>query len=120
LSIVKTVETAHVPVRLGDLVTYTIVVANNGDSDAAGVVVTDVLPVGVAGDDLFWTGVVTAEEQVEFTIPAVATTSSSFTWKTITNTATSGHAGDSGCDDAALTIGIVWRVYLPIALRSHY
>ena len=92
LSISKTVETASTPVPLGDPVTYTIVVANNGGTDAVDVHVTDTLPSGVIGTDLDWTGAVTAGEQVEFVIPATVTDDVAFYDQTIENTGCAGHS----------------------------
>jgi uncharacterized repeat protein (TIGR01451 family) len=99
LSIVKTVETAHDPVHLGDPITYTVVVANTGADDAAGVHITDALPVGVVGSDLDATRTVTAGEQVELTIAGTVTDDISFYGATIVNTAYYDHATGSGSDD---------------------
>jgi uncharacterized repeat protein (TIGR01451 family) len=122
LSIVKSVATVHTPVLLGDPIIYTVVVANSGNADATNVAVTDALPDGVSGNDLSWTGVVTAGGQMAFTIPAVVTTSESYYGGTITNTAqySSTNAG-SGFDEAIFTIESqeTMYVYLPLVLRSH-
>jgi len=104
LTIAKTVETAHTPVLLGDAITYTVVIANSGDVDAAGVRVTDTLPAGVTGVDLDRTGTVAAADRVTFTIPAVVTTSVAFYGQTITNTAYYNHSSGSGADTASFTI----------------
>ena len=80
--------TANDPALLGDAVTYTITVDNVGSEDALDVGVNDVLPDGVVGDDLDWTGVVSAGEQVEFTIEATVSTDVAFYGETVVNTAT--------------------------------
>jgi uncharacterized repeat protein (TIGR01451 family) len=104
LAITKTVETAHTPVLLGDAITYTVVMANSGSGDAAGVRVTDTLPVGVTGVDLDWTGTITNGDQVAFTIPALVTTSVAFYGQTVANTAHYTHTTGSGSDSASFTI----------------
>jgi uncharacterized repeat protein (TIGR01451 family) len=72
LSIIKTVVVSGTqPVQLGDPVTYTIVVANNGTGDAPNTRITDTLPVGVIGSDLDTTVMVTAGASLTFTIKAV-------------------------------------------------
>ncbi|MEA3338658.1 MAG: hypothetical protein U9R15_01705 [Chloroflexota bacterium] len=117
LTITKSV-TPTADVALGGAVTYTIVVANSGNADATGVVVTDTLEPGVIGSDLNWTGVVTAGEQVEFTIAAVITTSTDFYGLVITNTAYFSHASSNGSDDAVFTIEDLNRIYLPLVMRN--
>jgi len=75
-------------VPLGSVITYTITVANTGSGDAAPVRVVDVLPRGVTGAALDWTGVITANTSVVFTIPAVVTTATEFYGQALVNTAT--------------------------------
>jgi uncharacterized repeat protein (TIGR01451 family) len=116
LSIVKTVATVNDPVLLGDPITYTIVVANNGNADATGVLVTDDLPSGVIGNDLNWTGIVTANAQVAFTIPAVITTSVDFYGETITNVAFFSHVSGSGSDPVSVIIEERPKLYLPVVM----
>jgi uncharacterized repeat protein (TIGR01451 family) len=117
LTIAKNV-TPTADVALGGVVTYTIIVANSGSADATGVVITDTLEPGVIGSDLNWTGVVTAGEQVEFTITAVVTTSADFYGRTITNTAYFSHASGSGSDDAVFAIERHYYIYLPLVMRN--
>jgi uncharacterized repeat protein (TIGR01451 family) len=122
LDITKTVELANDPALLGDPITYTVVVANDGDGDAVGVVVTDTLPVGVIGEDLDWTGTVTAGEQVEFIIPAAVTTDTAFYGATITNTAYLSHSSSSDSVGVTFTVeseAVHYRIYLPVVLKVH-
>ncbi len=119
LSATKTVETPHDPVHLGDLITYTITIRNDGQLDAVGVVVTDVLPAGLTGVDLHWTGVVTAGMQVQFTIPAVVTTTLDFAGETITNSVYFDHSTGNGSATAQFTIREPFRIFLPVVLRSY-
>jgi uncharacterized repeat protein (TIGR01451 family) len=104
LSIAKSVATLHTPVGLGDPVTYTISVLNQGDLDAEGVTMTDTLPVGLVGDDLYWTGAVLAGHGVEFTIPAVVTTNVAFYEQIIANTAFFSHTSGRGSSSVAITL----------------
>ncbi|MDY7079810.1 MAG: DUF1566 domain-containing protein, partial [Chloroflexota bacterium] len=104
LAIAKTVATTTDPVQPGDAITYTVAVANSGDADAANVVVTDTLPAAVVGDDLSWTGIVTAGEQVTFTIPATVEDSMLLLGQTVVNTATYSYASGSGSDSASFTV----------------
>jgi uncharacterized repeat protein (TIGR01451 family) len=119
LQIEKGVQISREPVFPGDPLTYTIVVANSGPSDATGAVVTDVLPAGVAGVGLSWTGVVTGGQEVTFVIPAVVTTSSAFLGETVVNTASYSYDGVRGSDNAQFTILDAWHTYLPVILRNH-
>jgi uncharacterized repeat protein (TIGR01451 family) len=114
LSITKTVATASEPARLGDPIAYTIVIANHGDADADDVHVTDLLPAGLIGDALDWRGTVQAGDQVTFTIPAIVTTSLTFSGRTITNTAFFNHASGSGYDQATFAIEGMSPSYLPL------
>lgn len=104
LSIVKTVELSQVPVQLGDPITYTVVVANGGDEDALGVQVTDILPDGVIGDDLDWTGTVPAGEQVEFVLPVQVVTDPAYADQTILNTVSYSHTTGSGSASVSFRI----------------
>ena len=128
LSVSKDVEgaggsTSDLP--LGGVVTYTLVIANSGDSMATGVVVTDPLPSGVSfggwldqgsallpppdNDTVEW-GVWNVPEQSEYTIrfTATITSSAAFAGETVTNTVyyVSENAG-AGADDAVFTISAV-------------
>jgi uncharacterized repeat protein (TIGR01451 family) len=118
LSITKTMAAAHEPLRLGEPITFTIVMTNAGNADATSVVITDTLPGGVVGDDLHWRGNVSAGKQVEFTIPAVVTTSSAFRGQTITNTASFHHATGDGSAAVAFALQSIWRLYFPAVARN--
>ena len=118
LPITLTVESVHHPVQLGDLVTYTVVVANRGDEDAAGMVITDHLPLGIIGSDLYWMGTVTAHGQVSFVLPAVLTTDTAYYGQSIVNTAHYSHTSDRGFDDAILIVWAPYRIFLPIIMPT--
>jgi uncharacterized repeat protein (TIGR01451 family) len=117
LHITKTVETAHTPVRLGDAVTYTLVVVNREHKDAGAVLISDVLPSGVTGTDLDWTGTITANSQVEFSFQAVVTTNTAFYGQTIENTAYYSYTGVRGSDSASFVIESAPLPSLTIAKR---
>jgi uncharacterized repeat protein (TIGR01451 family) len=121
LSIDKEIDTqtgGTLNLPLGDVVTYTIVLSNSGNSDAFGVVMTDDLPdeVGFGGwveqngaieanNIITWTGVVSNNSLVTFIFTATVSDSAAFYGAIVTNTAefTSTNAG-SDSDDAVFTI----------------
>ncbi len=98
-------------------VTYTIVVRNDGLGDAAGVRITDTLPMGMSGAGLDVTRTITAGAAVTFTL--VATTPASFangtTW--ITNTAWFAYNGQSGSAQAGFQVRN-YQVVLPIVIKN--
>jgi uncharacterized repeat protein (TIGR01451 family) len=104
LSIGKSVSTAHVPVKLGDPITYTLVVTNSGPGNAIGVVMTDVLPSGVSGSNLNQTINISASQRVSFTIAAVVTNNVAYYGKSITNTVVFSYSSGSGSASVAFTI----------------
>ncbi len=106
LSITKTVEvsgTSVVPgfAVPGQPITYTIVVANNGDADATNVTVQDTLPTGISGADLNETVTITANASLTFTLSTVVINSAANYTATITNTATFSHTSGDGQAGAA-------------------
>jgi uncharacterized repeat protein (TIGR01451 family) len=77
----------------GDTLTYTLTVANSGNGDALGVVVTDALPAEVSGTNLETTVNISAFDSVNLTIPV--TVLRAFT-PTITNTGYFSHTYQQG------------------------
>jgi uncharacterized repeat protein (TIGR01451 family) len=114
LSVTKAVATLLEPVPLGEPITYTIVLANGGDADADDVLLTDLLPAGVIGDDLSWTGTVRAGDQIEFTLPVTVSSDALFCGETITNSAVFWHSSGDGCGEVAFAIESLWRRYYPL------
>ncbi|HZY43730.1 MAG TPA: lamin tail domain-containing protein [Anaerolineae bacterium] len=104
LSLAKAVTTIHVPVKLGDPITYTIVVTNSGPGDAIGVLITDVLPSGVGGANLNQTINISAGQRISFTLAAVVTNNVAYYGKSITNTVSFSHTSGSGAASAVITI----------------
>jgi uncharacterized repeat protein (TIGR01451 family) len=104
LHLTKTVQSLHTPARLGEPITYTLVLANREDQDAAPVTISDVLPPGLEGANLNWTGVVSAHGQVQFNIPAVLTSSAAFYGQTINNTAYYSYTGVRGQASASFSV----------------
>ncbi len=102
LAITKSVS-SQTAVPLGSAITYTVAVANTG-GDAVNVHVMDVLPVGVVGDDLDWTGTITANTTAVFTIPAVVTTSTDFYGQALVNSATYTYFTLGGAATATVTL----------------
>ncbi len=120
LAITKTVEpTLDVP--LGGVVTYTIVLSNNGDGPAHDTVMTDRLPLGVSfgdwldqgsallpdppGDTIIWgPHTVPAGDSLTLRFTATVTTSATYYGQPITNTAYYSHTSGSGSDSAAFVV----------------
>ena len=118
LTITKTVETAHTPVLLGDVVTYTISLSNLGSNDARGFVLTDILPAGLIGNDLEETVDIPAGETVSFVLTATVSTDPSYYGATITNVARFSHISASGQAEASITVQNLYYVYLPLVLNG--
>jgi uncharacterized repeat protein (TIGR01451 family) len=136
LVITKTVAPVD-DVELGSVVIYTIAIANNGDVDATGVVITDALPTQVEfggyvsnpggtaelpgpSDVITWTHDVAADASYSFVFTATVTAGTAFYGTDVTNTAyfTSTNAG-SGHDDAVFTIRPeFYYIYLPVIMRN--
>jgi uncharacterized repeat protein (TIGR01451 family) len=123
-------------VEPGGVVTFTVTIANNSPADATGVVMTDVLPLGVSfggwldqgtanpvvpTDTITWgPWDVAASQNYGFSFTATVTTSHAFLGETITNTVTydSDNAGD-GMTDAAFSIKAARVIYLPLVLSNY-
>ncbi len=101
LAITKTVELVNDPAIPGDIITYTITVANSG-GQADDVMVQDTLPDGVEGDDLDWTGSIAENSSEIFTIVATVTTEAGY-GATISNTASFNHVVGSDSDTTSFT-----------------
>ncbi|MEM7030389.1 MAG: putative Ig domain-containing protein [Chloroflexota bacterium] len=103
LSLSKNAALTNNPVQPGDTITYTIVITNNGGT-AENVIVEDILPFGLSGNDLFWSGTITAGETISFTLNATIEPGSLMYDAVITNTVTFTYGATSGQDTATFTI----------------
>jgi uncharacterized repeat protein (TIGR01451 family) len=103
LAITKTVHLNNNPVQPGESLTYTIVVANNGNSDATGVIISDTLPTYINGSGLNQTVNITAGDNVTFTLSVTLSNSVPF-GEIITNTASFSHTSGSGQDSNVFTV----------------
>ncbi len=132
LRLLKTVATGGDPaqVRLGGIVTYTLVLSNAGAATAAGVALTDTLPAGVAfgdwlaqdsarlapPDTITWGPAdILADTSITISFTAAVTVSQAFAGQTITNTA-SFSTVDAGHGSSQATFGIkrLSLIYLPL------
>ncbi|HOU13612.1 MAG TPA: hypothetical protein PKZ84_10895, partial [Anaerolineae bacterium] len=104
-------------VQLGNAITYTIRVTNTG-GDAAGVRVVDILPVGVSGAHLDWTGLIAAHATAVFTLPGVVTTSAAFYGQTLLNTAVYTYLTHS--DVATATVALATAPDLSSSTKTVY
>jgi uncharacterized repeat protein (TIGR01451 family)/CSLREA domain-containing protein len=128
LNVIKAVEGAGegtngtVNLPPSGVVTYTIVISNNGGGIASSVVVTDPLPPGISfggwvvtgsaqlpppGDAIEWgPHDVPAGESYTISFQGIVTTASAFAGQTVTNTAyfSSSNAGFGSSNDAVFTI----------------
>lgn len=117
LTIAKAVD-PDTDVDLGDIVTYTLALSNDGDGAAVGIALTDTLPAGVTfggfvsangatetGGVITWSGALAAGASVEIIFTATVDMNYALYGQTITNSAafTSANAG-TGSDDAAFTV----------------
>ncbi len=135
LALSKAVATPRAQMKLGDVVTFTVILTNSGDGAATGVVVTDVLPAEVtfggfvgstpagtvqAGQTLTWTG--TAEAFAapvgQWVFTATVGSDWSFAGRTVSNTAyfTSDNGGHSS-DIASFRIEDRYFYFLPLVRR---
>ena len=133
LGVTKTVEGSNggtTSLQPGSVVTYTIIVANNGSEVATGVVMTDEIPLGVtfggwvsqdtaqltpSGDTIVWGPQdVAAHTDYELSFTATITSSEVYAGAVITNTAryVSTNAG-AGSDEAGFSV-LSGKLYLPI------
>ncbi len=137
LAIAKTVE-PETDVPLGSVVTYTIMLVNNGDGVATGVVMTDELPSEVEfggwivnegtaelpdppGDTIEWgPRPVVGGDSYTIRFTATVTTSTTCYGAVVTNTVEfdSVNAG-SDFDDAVFTTEGLQRIYLPLVTRNY-
>lgn len=100
LSITQTVALKNNPVRPGDTLTYTIVLANAGPAAAPNVRLIDRLPAGVSGAGLDITTSVAAGASLTYTIAVTAATDIALD-ATITNTVIYSSAFGSGQSSVA-------------------
>jgi uncharacterized repeat protein (TIGR01451 family) len=114
LSIAKS-ATPNINVTYQGEVTYTVTLNNGGAADAAGVLLTDTLPLSTtfarwvnqpagaveASGEITWSGVVSAGQAIDFIF---AVTQAGDYGQTITNTAQYDHASGLGSAEAAFTV----------------
>ncbi len=117
LAITKTVHLNNNPVQPGESLTYTIVVANNGNNDATGVIISDTLPTYINGSDLNQTVNITAGDSVTFTLSVTLSNSVPF-GEIITNTASFSHTSGSGQDSNVFFVKEAEKTYLPVILKN--
>ncbi|MCB0156272.1 MAG: DUF11 domain-containing protein, partial [Anaerolineae bacterium] len=123
LSLTKTLQAVSYPIQPGDPITYTIVVANDGDTDASGVLITDPLPPFIEGGDLSQTVAVTAGRRMTFTLN-VAVAANAPLAAVITNTATLSHTSGIVEYRAVFTVGLTppeeqaSTIFLPLILKN--
>ena len=116
LSISKMVSTLHSPAERGDIITYTVVIANSGELAAQNVQVTDTLPSGVSGAPAVLAELVTVApgDKMTFTLKAVVTAIS----QTVTNTAYFNHPSSSGSDSAMFVVRGRPTIYFPVVFKE--
>ncbi|MCP4535660.1 MAG: ExeM/NucH family extracellular endonuclease [Chloroflexi bacterium] len=122
-------------VPLGGIVTYTVTIANSGDADATGVVITDELPSEVTfggyvtnpggtaqlpvSDVITWEYPVESGGEYTFVFTATVTTDTLYYGADVTNVAYFVSDNDgSGSDDAIFTIEGREFIYLPFIVRQ--
>ncbi|GIK42646.1 MAG: hypothetical protein BroJett011_64790 [Chloroflexota bacterium] len=103
LTLTKTVQVSQTPLQPGDPLTYTLVLANQGAGNAAGVVITDTLSSYVIGPALNQTVNVAAGESLTFTLAATLSDTAPF-GQMITNTAYYSHTSATGQASTAFSV----------------
>jgi uncharacterized repeat protein (TIGR01451 family) len=131
LAINKTVATTHNPAELGDVVTYTLTLSNNGSGPATGVMITDVLPTAVtfggfaqqngatfSNGAVLWSGSLTAGASATVVFTATVKNDRNLYGTDVTNTVqfTSGNGG-SGSANTAFAIVQRYFIYMPLIQR---
>jgi uncharacterized repeat protein (TIGR01451 family)/uncharacterized repeat protein (TIGR02543 family) len=132
LVVVKTV-TPTADLDLGDVVTYSVTLVNNGDGTAMGIVLNDTLPSGVvfgafvanAGDAeedggvITWTGDLATGASLTIFFTATVKDDAELYNSAITNTVTfsSSNAG-SGQDEATFLVKPLYRIFMPFIVRN--
>ena len=133
LYVSKTV-TPTADVELGDMVTYTIELVNQGDATAMGIVLTDTLPAGVLFDAfvvnagaaeedagvITWSGDLAKDETLTITFTATVEEDETLYNTTITNAVefTSDNAG-GGADEASFRVKWLYRVLLLMVMKNY-
>ncbi len=101
--------------RAGDLISYTIVLANDGSLTATNVHITDTLPTFVNGLNLDTRVTVNAKQSVLLNIEALVVSTTPL-GTIITNTVYYTHTSGEGQSSATLTV--VRKTYLPLILKN--
>jgi len=131
LVITKTVEAAP-EVDLGEVVTYTITLSNEGGDTARGIALTDTLPAGVtfeafvaadgatqANDTITWNGELVAGGDIVIIFTVTVNEDDDLYGMEITNTASFTSTNDgSGSDEAIFTVKPIYRIYLPVVAKG--
>ncbi len=114
LNLTKTVSMDHPDAaQPGDALTYTLTLENPSAYPASGVHLTDILPTGVTGTDLDWTGDIGAGETITFIINGTVSSQAGF-GDTITNTASFTYQNESGSDAASFTMRPIFLIHMPV------
>lgn len=114
LSITKKVSLSSTPAVSGTLVTYSIVVANNGNAVAQDVRITDTLPAGLQGDSLDQLVTVQPQTGLTLTLNATVVTDSG----RIVNTAYFSHPSRNGLGEVSFSVFGANNIYLPAVLKE--
>jgi uncharacterized repeat protein (TIGR01451 family) len=131
LTITKIAATAHSPVDLGEVVTYTLTLSNSGNDTATGIMITDVLPAAVIFGSFVqqngatynngivsWGGSLNADASAKIAFTATVASNQTLYGTDVTNTVqfTSGNGG-SGSANMAVAIVKHYFAYLPLIKR---
>jgi uncharacterized repeat protein (TIGR01451 family) len=100
----------------GDSLIYTLTLTNNGTTTASGVTVTDLLPSGVTGEDLNWTGTIEGGSYYQFTIDGTVNAAAGFGAE-ITNTAYYSFLDAAGEASASFFTQDLGFYYFPLLSR---
>jgi uncharacterized repeat protein (TIGR01451 family) len=129
LSVTKDVEPTT-DVDLGDIVTYTITLSNDGPDEAMGIVLTDTLPAGVTfggfvQDDgavyevgvISWSGDLAISANLTIVFTATVNMDDALYGQSITNTVEVSTA-NAPPNSASASFTIIRRIYLPLIAKG--
>jgi uncharacterized repeat protein (TIGR01451 family) len=129
LSVTKDVESTT-NVDLGDVVTYTITLSNDGVDQAVGVTLTDMLPDGVTfggfvqdsgavyeAGVVSWNGDLAIGANLTIVFTATVNMDNDLYGQTITNTVEAAAINATANSDSA-SFSVVGRIYLPLIMRD--
>jgi uncharacterized repeat protein (TIGR01451 family) len=117
LAVEKTVELARIPSRPGDTITYTITITNLGQSDAVDVLIVDVLPVELDGENLDMTVTIPAGSVYQVVVTATVAANVPYGAR-VTNRVDIYHPSGDVSASVSFDLLTLLRVNMPLMYRE--